>query len=421
MMPGGPGNPETIEDVDVFAPETIENWYPTYELLQNECPVYHVPGTKTFFLTRYEEIYHVLRSTDLFKRGAGTSRPLLKDAEARDFYETNGWPKALPLAVDPPNHRRYRDTVDHFFSVAGAESQRDLITRIVNELIDEWIDLSEVEYMEAFAVPLPVRVITTMMGFPLSDIPDLKKWSEAWVAPFSGQLDVREEREVARLSVEFQHYIADQVERKRADPQNDVVSYVATTEVKLPNETRMLTTGEIINIIDHLYIGGNETTTFALTSGMWLLIQNPDYQALLRADPSKAREWVDEVLRLESPTQGMDRHAAEDTELNGVAIPEGSHIHIRYAAANRDPKQFGCPVDIDLGRENGHRHLAFSIGETHCPGAGLSRLEQTISAQALIRRLDNLAFAEGKNNFQHHVNFTLRAFQSLHMTFDKRE
>ncbi len=94
----------------------------------------------------------------------------------------------LPLAVDPPEHRRYRNMVDHFFSVAGAETQRDLITGIVHELIDGWIDAGEVEYVDAFATPLPVRVITTMMGFPLTDIPQLKVWSEAWVAPFSGQL-----------------------------------------------------------------------------------------------------------------------------------------------------------------------------------------------------------------------------------------
>lgn len=412
--------PRSIDDVDVFAPETIENWYPTYSFLQEHARVYPVPGTSTFFVTGYDEIYQVLRKTDVFLRGSGSTRPLLKDAEARAHYQEQGWPKVLPLAVNPPQHRRYRDMVDHFFSVAGAESQRDLITRVVHELIDTFVDEGEIEYMEAFAVPLPVRVITTMMGFPLEDIPRLKTWSEAWVAPFSGQLDTQQEREVARLTVEFQHYIAEQIAEKRANPADDVVSYVATTPVKLPEETRMLTDGEIINMIDHLYIGGNETTTFALTSGMWLLTEHPEYQERLRADPDKVRSFVDEVLRLESPTQGMDRHAAVDTELGGVAIPEGSHIHVRYAAANRDPEQFGCPADVDLERPNGHRHLAFSIGESHCPGAGLSRLEQTIATQELLSRLQDLRCAEGRNSFQHHVNFTLRAFKELHITYSAR-
>ena len=133
----------------------------------------------------------------------------------------------------------------------------------------------------------------------------------------------------------------------------------------------MLTDGEIVNMVDHLYIGGNETTTFALTSGLWLLIQHPELQDRLRAEPHRIRAFVDEVLRLESPTQGMDRHAAVDTEIAGVPIPAGSHIHIRYAAANRDAEQFPHPTELDIERANGHRHLAFSLGETHCPGTGL--------------------------------------------------
>jgi cytochrome P450 len=310
--------------------------------------------------------------------------------------------------------------VDDFFSVIGAEKQRGLITRIATDLIDEWIDRGEVEYMSAFADPLPSRVISVMMGFPFSDLPQLKQWSNAWVAPFSLQLGPEEEREAVRLMVEFQHYIAGYIEDRRRNPKDDVISHLVRTPVQLPDETRPLTTGEIINMVDHLYIGGNETTTFALTSGMWLLIQHPGIQQQIRENPSLARVWVDEVLRLESPTQGMDRHAAQDTVLGGVEIPKGSHIHIRYAAANRDARQFACPAQIDMDRPNGHRHLAFSIGETHCPGAGLSRLEQTIATQLLMQRLDDLAFAPGANQFQHHVNFTLRAFTDLHITFSRR-
>ena len=424
---GRPGNPVTVDDVDVYAPETIENWYPTYDLLRDQCPVYHVPGTSTYFVTRYDEIATVMRRTDLFRRGGGAVRRLLKDQEANDYYKEHGWPKILPLAVDPPRHRRYRDLVDGFFNVAGAERRREFITRVVNGLIDDMLatpraddGAHHVEFMAAFAIPLPVTVITTMMGFPLEDLPRLKRWSEAWVAPFSGQLDTEQEREVARLSVEFQRYIHAQIQEKRTNPVDDVVSYVANTPVVLPDETRMLTDGEIINIIDHLYIGGNETTTFALTSGMWLLIKHPEIQDLLRDHPDKVARWVDEVLRLESPTQGMDRHTAEDTILGDVEIPKGSHVHVRYAAANRDPEQFACPNDIDLDRPNSQRHLAFSLGESHCPGAGLSRLEQTIAWQTILKRLDDLAFVADQNSFQHQTNFTLRAFEGLHISFVDR-
>tara|TARA_B100000902_G_scaffold395534_1_gene454320 strand:- start:1309 stop:2601 length:1293 start_codon:yes stop_codon:yes gene_type:complete len=422
-MVGCPGEPKSIADVDVFSPEAIENWYPTYDLLRSESPIYHVPDTRTYFLTRYEDIYNVLRQTDLFLRGAGKSRPLISDKEAQDYFNENGWKKMSVLGSNPPNHRRYRDMVDHFFSVKGAQKQTDLIAEIANHLIDNWIDDGEVEYVTQFAELLPSMVITVMMGFPLEDLERLKVWSEAWVAPFSLQLDVEQEREVSRLMVEFQHYIYSHIQDRRENPKedltDDVVSYLVHTPVNLHSGKRMLTDTEIINMIDHLYIGGNETTTFALTSGLWLLIENPELQKTLVENPKLIRTFVEEVLRLESPTQGMDRHAAEDTEIAGIPIPKGSHIHMRYAAANRDKKQFECPANLELERENASKHLAFSIGETHCPGAGLTRLEQNIATEIILKRLKNFRFSEGKNSFQHHMNFTLRSFTDLHVTFDK--
>ena len=314
-----PGNPQSISDVDVFSPEAIENWYPTYDLLRKEAPIYQVPETQTYFLTRYEDIYHVLRNNDIFLRGPGKTSPLMTDPEALETFK-EGWPKKTVLGSNPPDHRRYRDMVDHFFSVLGAEKQTDLITGIVNDLIDKWIDNGEVEYVKSFAEPLPSMVITIMMGFPLEDLQRLKVWSEAWVAPFSLQLTPEQERQAARHMVEFQHYIHQHIQQRRENPRDDVISYLVQNPVKLHSETRMLTDAEIINMVDHLYIGGNETTTFALTSGMWLLIQNPTLQKELRDAPEKARSFVEEVLRLESPTQGMDRHAAEDTEIGGVEI-----------------------------------------------------------------------------------------------------
>ena len=417
------GKPQSVEEVDVFARETIENPYPTFDLLRSECPVYQVPDTQTYFLTRYEDIYDVLRKTNLFLRGAGKSRPLISDSEAQDYFERNGWPKMSILGSNPPNHRRYRDMVDHFFSVKGAKKQTGLITEIANELIDNWIDDGEVEYVSQFAELLPSMVITKMMGFPLEDLQRLKIWSEAWVAPFSLQLDAEQEKEVAHLMVEFQHYIHDHIKERRKnpreDPREDVVSYLGSTPVQLHSGTRMLTDTEIINMVDHLYIGGNETTTFALTSGLWLLIENPDLQAALASKPEQIRTFVEEVLRLESPTQGMDRHALEDTEIAGVSIPKGSHIHMRYAAANRDKSQFECPANLELERDNASKHLAFSIGETHCPGAGLTRLEQNIAMELLLKRLKKIKFAKEKNSFEHHMNFTLRSFTELYFTFEK--
>ena len=156
--------------------------------------------------------------------------------------------------------------------------------------------------------------------------------------------------------VEFHHYLHDRIQDKRAEPGDDVLT--ALTGARYAGE-RPLDDHEIITIVDHLYIGGNETTTFAMASALWILLREPGLYDAVRADRAKVAPFVEEVLRLESPTQGLYRRVAADTELGGVAIPEGATVHIRYASANRDERMFPGPDTVDLARPNGKRHLAF--------------------------------------------------------------
>jgi cytochrome P450 len=413
------GCPRSVAEVNLNDPATQENWYPTYDLLREQAPVWQVPGTNMFVLTRFDDVQYVLRRTDLFLRRPVELPPLPTDSiqqRVLQYYNDHGWQRTMPLAIDPPDHRRYRELVDPFFSVAGAETQRPLITGIVNDLIDVMAKRKRCEFVADFALPLPVLVITIMMGFDVADIPQLKEWSEAWVLPFRGGLSDDEEMYVARKIVEFQHHIKDTIEAKKASPDGSVISFLAN-EARFRGE-RPLTDTEIISMVDHLYIGGNETTTFALTSGLWLMLSNPDAHAALLADRLRVKNFVDENLRMESPTQGLPRIAGADTEIAGVKIPKNSVVHLRYAAANRDPQTFACPADLDVDRSNANRHVAFSVGETHCPGAGLSRLEQSIAFSVLLDRLPNLRFSPDLNDFTHHPNFTLRAMKELWIDWD---
>jgi cytochrome P450 len=407
-----PGHPSTVDEVDLFDPATQEDWYPTYDLLREEAPVWRMPGSSTYVLTRFDDINDVLRRTDVFRRGADERTPGRGvSTRTAQIYAEKGWPRISPLAVDPPVHRRYRELVDGFFSAAGAEAQRALIESTIDDLLDGLAGRHELEYVADVAIPLPVRVITTMMGFDVADIPRLKVWSEAWVLPFRGKLTEEEEVYAGEQGVAFQHYIHATIQAKRAEPDGSVISFLAN-DARFAGE-RPLTDAEIIGMADHLYIGGNETTTFALTSGLWLLLTRPEVEAALRADRSRVRAFVDEVLRLESPTMGMVRHTVADTEIGGVAIPAGSSIHLRYAAANRDARMFTEPTRLDLDRRNTARHLAFSAGETMCPGAGLSRLEQCIAIDRLLERCPGLRLSPRRNDFRHHPNVTLRAMREL--------
>jgi len=409
------GRDDAAVGVDLMNPATQEDWYPAYDLLREAAPVFRMPGTDTYVLTRYEDVAWVSRRTDLFANGPSRSASLMWDAEAIRIYREEGHVRRAPLGSDPPVHRRYRALVDPFFTPAGAERRRGLVTQVVHDLIDGWIDRGEIELVRDFAMPLPVTVITTMLGLPLDDVPQLKEWSEAWVMPFAGGLTPEEQRYVARKGVEFQAYLREAIAGKRRSPDGSVLSHLAHATFDDPAGSRPLTDAEIVDITDHLYIGGNETTTFALTSGVWLLLTNPAVEARVRADRSLVPQLVEEVLRLESPTQGLYRHALVDTEIAGVPIPKGSTVHLRFGAANRDPRQFPDPAVLDLDRPNAARHVAFGQGEHHCPGAGLSRLEQVIAIEALLDRLDEWWLVEGRNDFRHKPGLVLRALEELHV------
>ncbi len=404
--------------VDLFDPQTQQNWYGAYDELRENAPVYLVPGSSMYVLTRYEDVAFVSRRTDLFHNGPAPSGALMQDEQALAIYREQGRFRRAPLSVDPPAHRRYRALVDPYFSAGGSERQRSMITTTVNELIDAWIGDTEIEFVQQFALPLPVAVITSMLGFPREHVAQLKQWSEAWVMPFAGRLTPEQQRYVAHEGVAFQRYILDVIEEKRSRPDDSVISYLTQAQFHDPDTAtlRSLTDDEILFTTDHLYIGGNETTTFALTSGLWLMLRQPGLQQQLRADPSKIPVFVDEVLRLESPTQGLYRHNLVDVELHGVTIPAGSTVHLRFAAANRDARVFNDADRLDLERANSARHVAFGQGEHHCPGAGLSRLEQSIAFEVLLNRVAEFQLSP-RNDFRHKPGFVLRALEELHVSF----
>ena len=407
-------NPPSVADVDLYNPATQQDWYPTYQLLRDEAPVYRVPNTNMYVVSRYADVMHVLRHQDIFPTGAAASR----SRAALAVYEAKGWPRVTPLSVNPPDHRKYRQLIDGFFDPAGATHWQPFIEATIDELIDSFVADGTTEFSSAFALPLPVRVITHILGFPAADIPQLKEWSSAWVLPFAGGLSDEQEVWVAEQVVAFHHYIAEQIAQKRLDPKDDVLT--ALTHASFDGQ-RPLTDHEIITIADHLYIGGNETTTFALTSAMWLMLREPGLYDRLREKRELVDVFLEEAMRLESPTQGLFRRVAIETSIAGVSLAAGAVVHIRYAAANRDEQMFPNADRVDLGRPNGKRHMAFSLGEHLCPGHGLSRLEQKLALNALLDRLGNLQLTDDRNDFAHQPGFVLRALERLQISWTAAE
>lgn len=419
------GPPSTLADVDLFTPGAQEHWFEAYRILHAQSPILRIPGegsspdTDGFVITKYKDIAEIVADPITFPQpsygGAiappGSNRMGLPDAMARNTLRPT-----LEL------HKQHRmQLTDPWVGAVGAVRHRELITRTVDELIDSWIDHGSLEFVSEFAAILPQIVMETILGFPREDHPQLKRWGEAQVRRFvfgSGHRNLmspEDERENAQVLGEFMAYVQQHVTRKRAEPQDDMITFLTQVEYT----GRKLTDQEVIGVVFGMHIGGLETTQYALTAEAQLLAGDPQLFQELRADHGKIRFFVEEGLRLLAPTQGLStRMAAKDVEIRGVNIPQGSILHLRYGAGNRDPEEFPNPDTIDLNRPHIGRHLTFSQGIRSCPGAGLSRLEQNIAWERLLTRLGSLAFTPEKNSFTHQPGIMLGLW-NLYLDFTK--
>jgi cytochrome P450 len=398
--------------------------YHAYRLLRDEAPVWRDPRTGFYVITRYEDLRDVLLDPARFAngiRGPGRALDTERAQRMRRLYEEKGWLPAPTLAGrDDPNHREMRAMFNEAFRPKRINEMDPFVEATAKKLIDAFIDRGRCDWVKEFSVPLPLIVIGHQVGVPESDIWQIKKWTDAWVQRLGMMQTEEEERWSVEMEIEAQHYFQKVFERLRKQPDDTLLSDMVNRVI--PEWGRPLTDNELhAEMMADTFVGGSETTTNAISAGVMLLIQNPDVWQRLKSDPDRyLKTFSEEVLRLEGPVQGLFRTAAEDIELHGVTIPKGSMINIRYAAANRDEREFECPEKLDLDREKPGRHLAFGSGVHHCLGAPLARRELYWSFKVLVDRIDEMAFVPGANDFTMAPNFALRALKELHIEFKSR-
>lgn len=398
-------------DHSLLEPEIQESPWAYYRACHEQAPVHFSAPLGAWIVTRYRDVQHVLAHPEIWANDllvkAGFS--MFQHAEARQILESNGWPRDTRLQSDPPIHRDYRALVASAFTAGRVRSLGPFIASLAADLADELGRAPECDFIERFAARLPIGVITRLLGLPAEDAPRIKHWSDAWVEPLSGVISLEREIEVARLGVELQHYLAEWMERKRREPGEDVLSTLASACFP---DGRPLPMAEKMGIAEHLIVGGHETVTSALASGLWLLIEHPEIERKLRRDRSLLRSFVEEALRLESSSQGFFRFAEQAGSVAGIEIPRGAMVHVRFAAANRDPAQFPDPDVLDLQRKNAGSHMAFSQGEHHCVGAPLARLELTTAFGALLDRFERFELIPG-TKLRHLPGIALRTLAAL--------
>ena len=268
-----------------------------------------------------------------------------------------------------------------------------------------------------FAMPLPGIIIAEELGLDHSEIHRFNRWAEAMLALAMRPLTEDELLETVEIELEAQHHLAAVFEERRAEPTNDLISTLVHAHVG-EDGAEPLSVAELQNLMHQLVTGGFETTTSALNHGMWLLARRPDVQERVRSDLSLVPAFIEEVLRYESPVQGLTRRATQDVEVDGVVIPEGSMVMIRYAAANRDASIFDRADEFDLDREKSPQHLAFGVGPHFCVGAALARQELVSAFTQWLERTSTIELARPLGDPIHHPSFILFPMKKLPLRFD---
>ncbi len=373
---------KTPNDYNLLDPVVIENPYEAYEVYRNQSPVYKSPETGFYVVTKYSDLKRVLTDYDFFSRDIAAHWE--KDVKKRKkgywkhgnsvskVFQEKGWRQIPCFGAEPPNHTRFRKAANPSFTAGRVKKMEPYIINLINELIDTFIDDGEVEFVSQFCIPLPMNVIQDRLGFPKEDLPKLKGWSQDTSLSLSQMLTEEEEIACAERLVEFQHYMNDTFEEKRKSPKEDIISDLVSY---MDEDGNHLKTEELLSIVSDLNIGGNETTTDSLASGMLMLMQQRDKLDDLLSGKAKLKNFIEEIIRLETPVQSLFRRVRKDVEVSGVNIPEGSIIDMRFGSANRDEDQFECPAKMDLKRKNPGKHLAYGTAHHHCIGAPLARQE----------------------------------------------
>jgi cytochrome P450 len=373
-----------MADFNPFDPRLRSDPYEVYSELRDEAPVFWSEMMQVWLLTRYGDVLEALKDHRRYSsERTRSTNPLVLELE---HYRLSSGPFGTTptmLSLDPPDHTRMRGLVSKAFTPRQVERVRPRMEDIARELLDSLEEPGHMDVVADFAVPFPIIVIAEMLGVPATDRAQFKAWSTSIAATLAGPFLPPEvlERSV-RSANELADYFRGQIELRRAEPRDDLLSALCAVE----EQGELLTEDELIATCILLLLAGNETTTNLIGSGMLTLLRFPDERRRLQADFSQLPGAVEEMLRYESPAQMTSRIATEPIKLRGHRFEPGQVVLTVLAAANRDPRRFRQPDRFDIMRRP-NRHLAFGQGIHYCLGAPLAVVEARIAFESLLRRM----------------------------------
>ena len=376
----------------VFSDEVHQDPYPTYARLHEDGPLHYIDvGSKwaVWSLVGHADCAAIAKDPRLSAKRAKQMLLSLPISRQSEFSELARMLGLWLIFMDPPEHTRLRKLLNKGFSAAAVEGLRPQVEAIVDQMLAPLQHGSEIDLLREFANPMPVRIILEMLGIPHELKDTFVDWSRA-IAVFRGNPNrtVDEARAAQDALIELTEFFRRTVAERRRNKGSDLISLL----IDIEEEGEVLTEEELYAQCIALLFAGHETTRNLIGNGMYTLLRNPQQTAELRERPEMIRSAVEELLRYESPVQFTARVLKEDMEICGQEIRKGWTVLCMLGAANRDPKQFKEPDQLDLKRLN-NQHLAFSAGLHFCIGAQLARLEGQVALMNLVQRFPQMKLA----------------------------
>lgn len=392
-----------LEPVFELQPEAVRCPYPYYMQLLRGGRVYHDVQRDLYVVPHHADIVEVNSRPQVFSN-RNPMGPAITEALQRLGRVLATRPAAFQeramtvlrrgdvlFTADPPEHSRHRRILNKAMTPSAVRSIEPLILRQCNELAAGFSPAAVVELVGAYARPAPVLALATLLGVPLARAGDFHRWAAAINSTIGTALSDDELLAALDAQMEFWDYFTDEISARVASPGDDLLS--AVTQARSGTDAP-LTLNEMVGFCAQLVGAGADTTTKLLSAAVLELCRVPELADRLRTDPDLIAPFLEEMLRLEPPVQGMFRVATADFELDGVRIPAGALVWSLYAAGNRDEQVFACPDAVDLRRPNVRSHLSFGHGPHVCIGAGLARSVARIAMEVLLRRFSHIELAD---------------------------
>jgi cytochrome P450 len=372
-----------------YEPFDMNNPFPAYEELRKEQPVMFDDRIGYYVVTRYDDVKSTFENWETFssENAQAPVRPV--GAPARKVMDDGGFTAYSGLSARiPPEHTRIRAVASKAFTPRRYRVMEPLIRDNVNVLIDNMLSKGDAggDVLADIAYDLPTITILTLLGVPVSKIPEVKEWATSRAVMTWAELTDEEQIPHAHNMVKYWDYCQHLVANAKVNPGDNLV----TDLVELQANGDEISDHEIASILYSLLFAGHETTTTLISNAVRVLLQHRvAYEALVE-DPTKIPAAIDEVLRYSPSIVAWRRKAVKDGVIGGVEIPKGSNVLLVMGSANRDENVFDQPDAFDIGRENARSHLAFGYGIHFCLGNMLAKLQARVALEEITKNVPTL-------------------------------